>query len=185
MSPAAGARTELRGTYLDALYLSTLILAAGAHPFYSRMDTTLADLPRFGLRYSGLIWDNRLRPMKDPEQRVRFGNGVGERLLHWQRLAGLVDHGDGRRRLILHLINAPAEDRVLRNPGMKTSPPLRDFPLRISLPEEARVQGVWHVPSTETISHSMLPHQRDATGVNVVVPEVRFWTVVTVDYIDR
>ena len=61
------AAARKNGAPLDDLYLSTFLLAGGAHPYYSPMEHQLGQYPRLALRYAEIFYDNQLRPLKTPE----------------------------------------------------------------------------------------------------------------------
>lgn len=167
------------GTLLDQVYFCCSILVTGSHPYYGQMDRSLGDFPGFALRYSEYIYNNAMRPLTNPEQVVTFGNNP--KLLSWARLAKRLDMGEDRHRVVLQLVNPPVDDLTLHNAALKTPAPLRNLPVTLALPAGARVTGAWALCPIPTPTQQTLP----VTGtdkVTLTVPEVRFWTVVVVDY---
>jgi hypothetical protein len=169
----------LYGNKLDELYICSLLLAAGAHPFYSRLESQIGRFPDFALRYSDILWNNNMRPLKDPAAVVQFG-GTPE-LMEWARLARRLDQGDDRHRLVLHLILPPGRDAAHDN-TMKTRPPLRALPVTVTLPEGAKLDGAWTLSPIPDARHSVLAAKQNGRAVTLTVPEVRLWTVVVLDY---
>ncbi|MHB9133105.1 MAG: hypothetical protein ACYDBB_18710 [Armatimonadota bacterium] len=168
------------GTLLDEVYLSSYMLAGGAHPYYGEMVNNFGRFPDFGLRYSAYLWDNRLRELKNPEAVVQFGGTP--KLQEWQRLARHIDLEEDRHRLVLHLVNPPAIDHAMHNPAMKIPVPLRNLPVTINLPAEARVSGAWALCPTTTPTRQLLPVKMNGNTLTLTLPEVRFWTALVIEY---
>jgi hypothetical protein len=157
----------------ESIYASAVLFASGAHPYYN-----VPLYAPFALRYSELLWDNRMRPLKDPEQVVSFGRKVD--LYRWQPLAQTVTLHDRDRRLIVHLVNAPKEFAFCREVPVGLPDAIRDLPVKMKLPAGAAVKGVW-VLTPET-GHQEVRHAAEGDAVAVVVPDVRCWTMLVVDY---
>ena len=166
-------------TKLDGLYQNIMILAAGGHPFYSSLEHEIGRYDQFALRYSEFLWNNRMRLLKQPDAVVNFAGNV--ELMSWQPLARKLDLPDGRHRLVLHLINPPARD-ASADSTMTTRPPLRNVPVTINLPAGATVDGAWALTPQPTMRQEALPTHINGTALSLTVPEVRFWTVVVVEY---
>jgi hypothetical protein len=103
-------------------------------------------------------------------------------LFEWARLVQQADLGDGRRRLVLHLLNPPVVDVTHQNLALKTPAPLRNLPVMIALPPGAKVTGAWALNPIPTARHVPLTPQTNGGSVTLTVPEVRFWTVLVVEY---
>jgi len=157
---------------LDRVYLSSIVLASGAHP-YGRTAYN-----RFALRYSEFIYNNRMRGLDDPDKRVRFGGD--QKLFLWERFARTLDLGDGRRRLVLHLINPPAVGVTCRNFAQRTTEPIKDLPLSVSLPTGAKPIGAWLLDPEA--HHQRLECDLAEGKLEMTVPCVRFWKVLVIDY---
>ncbi|MHB9134377.1 MAG: hypothetical protein ACYDBB_25170 [Armatimonadota bacterium] len=168
------------GNALDAIYLSTILLASGVHPYYGALEGEIGRHARFALRYSEFIYRNTMRPLKAPETTITFGEMP--KLLEWQRLARTVDLGGDRHRLIIHLLNAPVNDQCMRNPELKTPPPLRNLPITTALPAGAAVDGAWLLSPIPNAHHETLAVTMQGDHATVTVPEVRIWGVVVIDY---
>ena len=165
---------------IDQIYLSTILLASGVHPYYSPLESEYGEHARFALRYSEFIYNHAMRRLKNPEAVISFGGTPA--LLEWKRLARAVDLGGDRHRLIVHLLNAPVQDLCMHNPGMKLPPPLRALPITAALPAGATVDGAWLLGPSPDAHHEALAVKTDGDKVTVVVPEVRIWGVVVLDY---
>ncbi len=167
------------GTKLDTIYVCTLLLASGAHPFYSRMESQFGDFPAFALRYADFIWNNAMRPLKDAKAVVSFGEKV--ELMQWERLARRLSLDGARHRLVLHLINPPGRDAA-HDLTQKTRPPLRNIPITLTLPDGAKVDGIWALTPIPTPHQEAVPFKTAAKNVTLTMPETRFWTVLVVEY---
>ncbi|MHB9134313.1 MAG: hypothetical protein ACYDBB_24850 [Armatimonadota bacterium] len=168
------------GNTLDDLYLSTILLASGVHPYYGRLEGEIGKHARFALRYSEFIYRNTMCPLKAPETTITFGEMP--KLLEWKRLARTADLGGDRHRLVIHLLNAPANDMCMRNPELKTPPPIRDLALTADLPAGATVDGAWLLSPVPDARHEKLDVKTAGNKATVTVPEVRIWGVVVIDY---
>ncbi|HOF87062.1 MAG TPA: hypothetical protein PLZ36_03015 [Armatimonadota bacterium] len=167
------------GTKLDELYICTLLLAAGAHPYYGWMEHQVGQYPTFALRYAEFLWNNSMRPLANPNAVVSFGKPV--ELMQWERLARRLDLGDDRHRLVLHLIVPPGRDAA-HDLSQKTNPPLRDVPATLTLPAGARVEGIWALSPIPDARQEAVPFTANGAAVTLTLPETRFWTVLVVEY---
>ncbi|OPZ85821.1 MAG: hypothetical protein BWY76_01242 [bacterium ADurb.Bin429] len=168
------------GTPLDEIYLCSSLLAAGAHPYYGVMERGIGQYPRFALRYSEYLYNNKMRPLKDPEAVISFG--APAKFMDWQWLARTVNLGGNRQRLVIHLLNAPAVPNTLSNLALKTPAVLRQFPVTAKLPAGATVSGAWSLCPIPDAHHVALDAKTAGGAVTITVPEVRFWNVVVIDY---
>ncbi len=168
------------GNVLDSIYINAALLACGCHPYYSCMEREFGNFPGFALRYSAILWDNHLQPLKMPEAVISIGGDP--KLIEWKRLARRLDLGGDRHRLIVHLLNPPAVDHTEQNPALKTTPPLRNLPVTVNLPPGAHATGGWALDAIPTPRHTVLSPTAQGDRVTLTVPEVRFWTVVVLEY---
>lgn len=167
-------------TPLDDIYASSAYLAAGAHPYYSQLESEMGRHTRFGLRYSEFLFNNRMGALPNVRERVELGEA--ERFLHWDRFARYIDLGGRHRRIVLHLLNAPASHRLGMSPEMKRPPILKDVPISLSLPAGAQLRGAWALCPVPEPAHEPLATEVRDGRVRLTVPQVRFWNVVVVDW---
>jgi len=175
-----GAPGKSDASELDQIYLSTILLASGVHPYYSPLESEYGQHARFALRYAEFIYNDAMRRLKSPESAITFGGTPN--LLEWKRLARTVDLGGDRHRLVIHLLNAPVKDQCLHNPELKLPAPLRDLPITVALPAGAAVDGAWLLGPSPDAHHEALPVVAGGNAVTVTVPEVRIWGVVVIDF---
>lgn len=161
-------------------YQASMILAAGGHLYYTPPNSEMAHYPRFALRYSEYIYNNRMRPLLHPEQVIAFEDDTA--FLEWKRFARTLDLDGENRRLVLHLINPPVEQDPFTDKSLKTPVPQRHVPVRINLTPDATVTGAWELRAAPDAGHRPLTHEmRDGT-VHLTIPEVRFWTCLVLEY---
>jgi hypothetical protein len=164
---------------LDELYLSAMLLACGGHP-YGPLENQYGEFPTFALRYSEYLYDNRMRPVPNPETLVQFGGTP--KLVEWRRLLRTREFPDGRQRLVIHLINAPVDDLTRHNATEVRPAPLRNLPISVVLPAGAIVEGAWALSPMPTAHHDALPVTMAGATATVQIPEVRLWEMVVLDY---
>lgn len=164
----------------DEVWLSSILLASGGHPYYAPLENDVGGHPRFALRYSEFLWNNRMRPLEDADKRIAFGNGFNP--LRWQKLVRILDRGAQRRRLVVHILNADGNLKHFNNLTAIAPPLRRDVSVTIRLPDSATIEGAWHLAAVPVAHHEPLPLTRKDGGVQAVIPEVRFWSVLLLDY---
>lgn len=179
-APTPCGKSPTDSTAIDAIYACCALLAAGAHPYYNRMDSELADFPGFALRYGEFIWNNRMRPLKEPEKVVAFGNNTQP--FNWPRYVRTLNGDNNRRRLVIHVLNMPTNYPFLQNLDRVTVPPLRDLPVTVTLPADAQVTGAWDLTPFPEPRQRKLAVRTSGGQVSLTLPDVRFYDVLVVDY---
>ncbi len=167
-------------TPLGVDYQASIILAAGGHLYYNPVKSELGQYPRCALRYSEFLYDNRMRPLRQPEAVVSFGRDA--RFLCWRELARTLDLGGNRHRLVLELLQQPIEQDPFKDKTMKAPPPLRALPVTLHLPPGAKVTGAWSFSPVPDARHQPLTATAAGDGVQIVVPEIRLWTALVVEF---
>ncbi|MEI6518980.1 MAG: hypothetical protein WCO98_02890 [bacterium] len=165
---------------IDAVYVSSVILATGSHPYYHPLESDTGKFGRFALRYGEYIWDNRMRPLVDPASVVSFGNNIDP--FQWKPLVRTLNLGGNKRRLVIHLLNIDPKYQAYVNFDMKVMPPIRNLPVTLNLPAGAAVTGAWSMTPVPTPAQMAVKYQMDGGKVNLTVPEVRFYNVLMVEY---
>lgn len=172
-------KKSLPPTPLDHILMSSTLIAAGAHPYYNRMESAIGDHPGFALRYAELVYNTAMRLPRDPDSVVVLPKGIEP--LAWRQLVRVASLGDGHQRLVLHLINAP-ETYTLGTLEMGHPAPLRNVALRFSLPQGAKVNGAWLLQAVPTAAHQPLPFTTEGQTICVTLPEIRFYGIVVLDF---
>ncbi len=168
-----------RATAVDGIYVSSAVLAAGAHPYYHPLENETGKFGRFALRYGEYIWDNRMRPVLNPDSVVAFGNNANP--CQWKPLVRTLNMGDNKRRLTIHILNIDPNYRAYVNFNMKVSPPMRNLPVTLTLPG-ATVTGVWTLTPVPVPTQSTLKYTNTDGKINITVPEIRFYNILVVEY---
>jgi hypothetical protein len=168
-----------RPTPLDHILIASIFMAVGGHPYYNLLGGSVGEYPAFALRYAEAVYDTRLRDVASPEKVVAFGNNADPLL--WRELVRTCAAGEGRQRLVLHVVNA-SNETVLGASDMKHLPPLRHVPVRFTLPAGAKPAGAWLLQAYPTVSRQALPVAVDGSAVTLTLPEVRFYGVVVLEF---
>lgn len=164
----------------DLLYQYIFWLAANTHTCYDWRDSQVANYLQFATRFAGLIWDLNVTPVSKPEEWLDMGE-AGERLWLWKDYVHQRDLGDGRRQLIIHLINTPAEKNLYTHDDGKVPPPMENLQLSLRLPGAASVRGVWFLTPEYELTRKRLEYKKSRGRVSFTVPRVRFWSTAVVD----
>ncbi|MCG3147204.1 MAG: hypothetical protein PCFJNLEI_00642 [Verrucomicrobiae bacterium] len=172
-------------TALDAVYVSAVMLATGSHPYYRALESDLGQHQRHALRYAEFIWDNRMRPVSQPEQVVTFGGMNPAPFLCWQPLVRKLNRGGDQRRIVIHLLNIPADYKFYSNHALQTPPLIRDLPVTVHLPADAQVTGSWSLCPLPESRHERLSDKTTNGTVTVRLPELRFFQTIVIDYTSR
>ena len=169
-------------TGLDAVYVSSVMLATGSHPYYHALEGDLGQHQRHALRYAEFFWNNRMRPVSQPEQVVSFGGADTNAFFCWQPLVRKLNRGGDRRRIVIHLLNIAPDYKFYINHALKTPPVLHDLPVTVHLPADAHVTGAWSLCPVPASHHERLAEKSVAGEVTVRLPELRFFQTVVIDY---
>jgi len=165
----------------DLVYQYIFWFAGNTHPCYDWQDVCVANYAQYVTRFAGQMWDLAVVPVKEPERWVQIGEA--EKFLWlWKEYVHQRDLGDGRRQLIIHLINAPAEKNLYTHDDLKVPPPRENVPLAVKLPGGAKVRGVWFLTPEYELTQRKLSHKtKGADTISFTAPRIRFWSTVVVD----
>ena len=167
---------------LDEVLLSSVVIAAGGHPYYNRMESSVGQHPAFALRYAEYLYNTKMREPLDPDGVVKFPKGIEP--LAWKQLLRSVSLGNDRQRLVVHVLNVP-EAYALGGLDMKALPPLRKVPVSVQLPSEAKVTGAWWLQAVPAAAHQVLPVVATNGVVSLILPEVRFYGAVVLEFTSK
>ncbi|MBI2192105.1 MAG: hypothetical protein HYU36_08985 [Planctomycetes bacterium] len=165
----------------DLVYQYIFWLAGNTHPCYDWLEASVANYAQFATRFAGLLWDLNVIPVKSPEKWLEVGESESFLWL-WKDYVHQRDMGGGRRQLIVHLIQKPAEAVLYTHDDNKT-PPLREH-LRLSLrlPAGSAVRNVWFLTAEYSLTQRSIPYESPGEGrIAFTVPRLRFWSTVVVD----
>ena len=172
-------------TGLDAVYVSSVMLATGSHPYYHPLEGDLGQHQRHALRYAEFFWNNRMRPISKPEQVVSFGVTNTATFFDWQPLVRKLNRGGDKRRIIIHLLNIASDYKFYSNHALATPPVLHDLPVTVHLPVDAQVTGAWSLCPVPESHHERLTEKTVAGTVTVRLPELRFFQTLVIDYTSK
>ncbi len=172
---------DVKFTARDIVYCNAIYLATGSHTYYTPLDRKHGDHMAFALRFSEFLFDTRLDPLRDPEAAIAIADAG--RFLRWRELARTRSLGNGRQRLVLHLLNLTDNARPFSDLAQATPAPARDVGVTLSLPPGARDVTASCLTPVPRLTATAVPAAAAADGrFTLTVPEVRFGTVVVVDY---
>ncbi len=157
----------------DELVESALWAAAGARPYNS--GHTLA-MRRYMTRFAQYTLDENLRRLATPEQVLK---PLAETRLWWQPFVYETPLADGKRQLVVNLLNLPLDAQ--RNPEGKASdfrmlPGTDPVAFTLSLPEGMTAVGA-HLIDPQTLAVEPLP-LRDG---RFELPAIAHWLVAVID----
>lgn len=129
---------------------------------------------RFEFRWSEFLWDNQLRYVRPGDQAVKV---EGPAQVWWQDFVQSRDLPDGRKRVIVHLLNMPAND----DEGWADRPPAPAANVKVTLiiPPKKKLARLVAVSPDET--EDIIGAKADAKGI-IVLPEIKLWTVVVAEF---
>ena len=184
-----------------------IMLAAGDHPWFCMPNDEYKTSPggthypiqkelfAFATRFSALLWGPGINRVRQPEQLVQVSADTGE--IWWRNFVHQRTLADGRKFLIVHLLNAPPNKEM----GVTEQPlpaPIANVRIAFQVP----VKKVWlctpRPGPARTISRkgeklkwwqgetyeAMGPLQYGPAAVEggkVTLPELRMWTMVVAE----
>lgn len=185
-----------------------IMLAAGSHPWFSYSNDEYANNPggshfpvqhelfAFATRFSAMLWGHGIERVRQADQVVQVASDKGE--IWWKNFVHQRTLADGRKYLIVHLLNAPPNKEI----GV-TEQPLPDPIANVKVTFRAPVKKVWLCTArpgpARTVSRAgqrkfhwsqadeyeaMGPMQYGTTEVKegaVTLPELRMWTMVVAE----
>ncbi|MDA0838623.1 MAG: hypothetical protein O2857_12650 [Planctomycetota bacterium] len=170
---------EINLTTYDQFAYSSIILATGAHAYYHPLENEIGGHQWFARRYSEFIYNNRMRPLANPEAVISFDRGP--EFFRWKNLARTVTLEGNRRRLIVHLLNLDPDARPA-DLAMPRHVPVRDLGISLNLPAGAKVNGAWSLKAFPEPHHTKADVQSKGNTWVATVDEVLFYSVLVVDY---
>lgn len=129
---------------------------------------------RFEFRWSEFLWDNHLRYVRPGDQAVKV---EAPSQVWWQDFVQSRDLPDGRKRVIVHLLNMPAND----DEGWADRPPARVANVRVkfTIPAGKKLNRI--VAFSPDEAEDVIETKPAADG-SLVLPELKLWTVVVAEF---
>ncbi len=159
----------------DIVIESALWAAAGCRPYNDSMSR---EVRRYCTRYSQYTFDEGLRRLKMPEKIL---TPMNETRLWWQPFVYETPLKNGRRHLVVNLLNLPQTDK--RPPREGTIKPTYDMPdgtdpveFSVTLPEGISATAV-HLIDPTTLAVTDVPLEEN----QFTVPAISTWQVAIID----
>ena len=168
--PHAGWMWSLR--YVEAVASASGMQVDQIQPW--PVQPLLRNYARFEFRWSEFLWDNQLRYVRPGGQAVKV---EGPAQVWWQDFVHARDLPDGRQRVIVHLLNMPANDDEAwadRPPA-----PATNVRVRFTVPPNKKLARL--VAFSPDGTEDVIPATPDAKGA-LALPEVKLWTVVVAEF---
>jgi len=158
----------------DALAEKILYLAGGARLYFAR---DCMGLHRYATRYSRYCFDETLCRLAKPQGILRPSR---ETTLWWEPFVYETVAEEGRKQLVVNLINLPREAKVVaeraRKTDLKLNPGTEPFEFIVTLP---RTYGLAGASIIDPFSLEVAPSRVAAN--RVAVPGVNLWSVLILD----
>jgi hypothetical protein len=179
------------GKYVvDNVYSSLIRIICGGRDYsgwYFNSRLPFGDLGAFATRFSQYLFSTDLQWLPEVKGEVEAQSKAP---LWWQDTVYWSKSADGRRQLIVHLINPPKSEEVEENPRSEINPPVRDVQLVCASYQGKKPQAAWLLaaepdePTGDNAPRAMKLPLREAPGrkVAVTVPSVLFWKMVVFQY---
>jgi len=160
--------------YMILNFAATSHIYGGVYPKHPLYLPAQGLYYRFALRYGELLYDEKLRPVKEPAQHLTaMVDGVEHPDLWWRRYT-YKRQLDGTYQLITHLVNMPAPDLDKSNSTIDKRPvPLADILLEFADPPTRVLvldpeEDPW-IQEHENVS-------------SLVIPELKSWKIVVQEF---
>jgi hypothetical protein len=164
------------------IYYNHLVALAGAqYPgMWSCGQGSESGLAQFLTRYSEMLWDNKLMWMQDAAKQIRV-ESPGD--LWWEEEVVWRDLPDGKRRIVIPLVNPPTVDRFFRDQFSECAEPIREpFAVEVKVPAGFKSAKVSMLSDEPTTSCTTLKSSIEGDAVHFEVPELILFRVLVVEF---
>jgi uncharacterized membrane protein len=155
-------------------FAATSHIYGGAYPDHGSYSPLLENYYHFALRYGEILYDENLRPIKDPAQQMDVKVNGSEHPDLWWKLYTYKRPMDGKYQIITHLINMPAPGLTKEASTIdKQPPPIKDVHVSFARqPERVYILDPEQDPWM----------QEQTAGSSLVIPEVKSWKIVVQEF---
>ena len=158
----------------QAVYKLILTLIAGGHPCYGSYKVVPGcwNWGALMTRWSSMIWDVHLKPLKKPEERI----SVESEKLFWKSLAQERIQSERRKFVVQHLVNPPLVDSI---PDTDLLPPPHGS-VKVHYraePGTKVIRALLVQPDTRPFGNALETTKEEA-GLTVTVPWIHQWAMV-------
>ncbi len=165
----------------DLIYQYIFWFAGNTHPCYDWLDSSVANYMQFATRFAGQLWDLKVRPVPNALQWIDFGEAA-EYLWLPDQYIHQRDLGNGRRQLIVHIINAPLEKQIFTFDDAKVPPPREKISVKVKMPDQAKLRCAWLLTAEPELQQTRLEAAVQGGAASATVPRLRFWDVLVFDF---
>ncbi len=160
------------GSSVRNAYQFAIGVMIGAHPYGGEHVAAPGSESwgRFLTRWSGLLWDHRLRPLENTGQVVTV---LSPRPLWWKEYANERVLSPKRKQIIVHLLNPPLEDEIAKA-GDTFPEPVDGCTVSLRVPSKQKIAHVWFISPGKPNRAELLP----AKNGMVTVPRFDLWAMV-------
>ncbi|HEY3398953.1 MAG TPA: hypothetical protein VGM19_14995 [Armatimonadota bacterium] len=167
----------------DLIYSAMFRIICGGHDYGGWFLNSRTPVPDYGLytnRFSELIYSTKLDWIPEIKGAVQVQSAAP---LWWEDMCYWSQSNEGKKQLIVHLVNPPKSAEVEENPNDDMNPPVRDIQVTCA-PAGGQAATAAYLVSTEPLeltgaseaSVIKLPLRDAGAGKMVVtVPSVLFW----------
>jgi hypothetical protein len=132
---------------------------------------------QFLTRWSGVLWDHRLRALPNAEQVVQVAT---ERPVWWKEFANELVVSPTKRYVIVHLLNPPVNDAVGKTAD-EIPAPIAQATVQVRHGRETLVRALFIAPGAPNRAVALTP-QYDKIGLaNFTLPRLDIWAMVVVE----
>jgi hypothetical protein len=160
------------GSSVRNAYQFAIGVMIGAHPYGGEHVNAPGseNWGRFLTRWSGLLWDHRLRPLENAGQVVSVQS---PRPVWWNEFANERVISPKRKQVVVHLLNPPLEDEIAKA-GDAFPEPLDGCKVSLRVPSGQKITQVWFISPGKPNRAEPIP----ANKGTVVVPRFDLWAMV-------
>lgn len=169
---------------IDNIYSSIFrLIASGRFAWYHNSRLPFGDLGQLSTRHSELLFGANLDWLPEIGGQVQVKATAP---IWWEDMVFWNESSQGRKQLIVHLVNPPLAEEVEENPTSEIRPPVRDIEV-VCAPSEGQAPQAAYLVTAEPMEPSgenevrviRLDLQRaPGGGVAITVPSVTFWKMV-------
>ena len=163
---------------VDHLYSNVFTYVDRTHPYanINSDNLPLGNYAAFITRYSALYWDvNRVKLIPNVEQRVKVDSPAA---VWWKDYACVRQTPEGGRQYLINLVNPPAQERIMSDPGNKVPAPQPGVKVSLTLAAGEQVTKAYLLSADPIMSKTPLELSRAGNTVSVTVPTLWFWSLV-------
>jgi hypothetical protein len=168
------------GPNVQSMYKLIYGLIAGGHPVYSTHQVVpgSANWGRFMTRWSRFLWDTRLKPMDNVEERVQVQAPAA---VTWKPLAQEMIASAQRKFWVVHLVNPSATDEIAKTDDSQLPALQQNIVVTLKPPSGERIVRAMLLQPEKKPFDSVLTPVTVEGGQTITVPQLTYWAMVVVE----